>query len=217
MTEHIVKQGECLSSLAHAYGLPGPNKIANWPVNAGVMGERSNVNIMLPGDHLEIPEKISRIECCSSEQRHRFRRHMCRTLLKIRLLDQNSEPHDNMRYQLNVDGRMYEGNTDDDGRIEHAVDPVAVRGELKVWLREDNESNHTYIWPLAIGCLDPKGKPSGAQGRLRNLGYEPGPVDGDVDDETESAVCTYQEEEGLSTDGLVNDHLGNALEQTHGV
>jgi peptidoglycan hydrolase-like protein with peptidoglycan-binding domain len=52
------------------------------------------------------------------------------------------------------------------------------------------------------------------QKRLRELGYDPGPVDGQVGPRTTTAIQTYQERGGLAVDGQPSmallDHLLHA-------
>ncbi|MCS6863044.1 MAG: peptidoglycan-binding protein, partial [Abditibacteriales bacterium] len=66
-----------------------------------------------------------------------------------------------------------------------------------------------YVWPLLIGHLNPmENTPdngvSGYQARLRNLGYNPGPIDGICGPRTRAAVRAFQRDNPpLEVDGIV--------------
>src|SRR5436305_39757 len=50
MTVHVVQQGECLSSIAHAYGLPDWKHLHDHAANKELKNNRPNPNILAPGD-----------------------------------------------------------------------------------------------------------------------------------------------------------------------
>ncbi|GGK48999.1 hypothetical protein GCM10011322_40010 [Salinarimonas ramus] len=45
---------------------------------------------------------------------------------------------------------------------------------------------------------------------LRDLGYDPGPIDGIVTDDTKRAIADFQRERGMAVSGLIdaNTHAG---------
>lgn len=61
------------------------------------------------------------------------------------------------------------------------------------------------------------------QEELKALGYDPGPIDGDFGDKTEKAVRKFQEEKGLTVDGVVGKNTAkyintlNLLKKTYGM
>jgi peptidoglycan hydrolase-like protein with peptidoglycan-binding domain len=69
---------------------------------------------------------------------------------------------------------------------------------------------------LTIGHLDPWDTISGAQGRLRNLGYDPGPIDGALGPRTRSVVRAFQRARGLSITGDLDRNTLETLKETHG-
>jgi peptidoglycan hydrolase-like protein with peptidoglycan-binding domain len=61
------------------------------------------------------------------------------------------------------------------------------------------------VLDLALGQLDPAGTVSGAQERLRRLGYECGDVDGHLGVRTRSALLTFQEQNDLQATGELDE------------
>jgi hypothetical protein len=65
--------------------------------------------------------------------------------------------------------------------------------------------------------VDDKGV-SGAQGRLHNLGVDPGGIDGKLDEECEAALKELQRvyPEDLEETGKLDDETGAKLKEAHG-
>jgi N-acetylmuramoyl-L-alanine amidase len=70
--------------------------------------------------------------------------------------------------------------------------------------------------PLAIGEIDPADTVSGAQGRLRDLGYNVGPIDGDLGPQTRTALKTFQKDHSLEVSGALDGATSDALIQHFG-
>src|SRR5216683_2946290 len=78
-----------------------------------------------------------------------------------------------------------------------------------------------WTLPLLIGHLDPMPKGpneglSGVQGRLRNLGYEPGVIDGTLTDETRSAIRAFEQDNSLPVTGQISQALKDKLRARYG-
>ena len=70
--QYTVKQGDCLSSIAHRFGFCDWHVLWDHPSNAAFKAKRKNPNIIYPGDVLFIPVKEPKLEDCPTEQRHTF-------------------------------------------------------------------------------------------------------------------------------------------------
>jgi N-acetylmuramoyl-L-alanine amidase len=67
-----------------------------------------------------------------------------------------------------------------------------------------------------IGHLDPINQMSGIQGRLNNLGYNSGPVDGIRGPITTAAVKAFQKKHKLAVDGIPGPITQGKLKEVHG-
>lgn len=69
---HIVQQSDCLSSIAHKYGIPDWRAICSHPNNAGFKAKRPNPNLIYPGDELCIPGLQPKEVECATDALHQF-------------------------------------------------------------------------------------------------------------------------------------------------
>jgi hypothetical protein len=167
-----------------------------------------------PGDRVTIPDLAPRIEERPTDQRHTFRTIGTRRLLRLRLLGPFGEPCGDAPYTLEIDGEPLPGDrrTDADGALSEAIPLSARAGKVTVG---------DLFWHLDIGELNPvleapdKGV-TGAQARLQNLGYDPGPIDGLLGPRTGNALRRFQQEHGLSTTGKLDSKTRELLAREHG-
>jgi hypothetical protein len=206
MPQHVVSQGECLASIAAANGFAWKT-IWNHPDNADLKAERKNPNVLYPDDVVVIPDKQPKEESVATEQTHRFKRKGVPAMLKICLLN-NGQPRKNLSWKANIDGNWQEGNTDSDGNLEIKLEPGCESGLLRL---EDGTE-----YQLQLRELDPVDTVSGVQGRLNNLGYDCGPVDGKQNEPTTEAIKAFQGDCQLKVDGTISDEFCAKLKEIHG-
>jgi len=199
--KHTVAQGECLSSIAAHYGFADHLAIYDNAANAELKKKRPNPNVLLPGDVVAIPDVSSKTLSLATGKRYKIvvKRPPAVVPLEVRV----AEPH---FYELRIGDDKFEGKTDGKAPIEHAASPAAHAGRIELWPATDgNESERQGLfgWDLQIGSLDPADEISGVQGRLANLGYYAGPVDGDGIDNTDlaHAVARFETDQGLEVTG----------------
>jgi len=213
--KHIVKQGDCISSIAYKHGM-FPDTIWNDPKNSDLKQEREDPNVLKPRDELYIRDKVIKNVSGSTEQRHRFRRKGVPEKLRLQLLH-HGKPRANLEYIIEVDGLSLDGETDEDGRLEHAIPPDAKLAKLII--SEDEE------YELDLGHLAPVEDEDGAMSRLANLGYmeeeeeeeEEEDDDDDADEEAfVAALEAFQLDQDLKITGELDEATRDKLLEVHG-
>ncbi len=213
MPSHIVEQGECLAGIAALYGFRNFRTIYDHPGNAALRTVRPDPNLLFPGDAVFIPEKTLREVSVPTTKRHRFQVSAPRRLLRIVLEGLDGKKVAGEPYELDIEGVVSRGVTSGEGLIEHTIPRDAVNGSL---------TTARYSWPLRVAHLNPladtpdKGM-AAIQARLRNMGYDPGPIDGINGPRTIDAVKTFQEDNPpLAVDGVCGPNTRALLLQLYG-
>lgn len=189
MGRYVVRQGDCLSSIAARFGFDWQS-LWEHPDNAALRSQRGNPNVLSPGDLIEIPDLRPWQESAATEQRHRFVHRGSVALLRVCLLI-DGEPRNNCYCRISIDGRLTEGSTDGDGVLEVPIPSDACRVQL--WLRDGDGED---VYEFTLGELDPVDTEPGARARLSNLGFL---GDGEL---PEVARCFQRHEELLESGGL---------------
>lgn len=231
MTNHTVRQGECISSIAYEYGF-FPNTIWNHPDNEQLKQLRKDMNLLEVGDIVKIPEKEEKEESAASEQKHRFRKKgvpakLRMKIFKVQPLDEQTEstqqpdpdqedtetqepeevtgfeqePWADCPFLLIIDGETIEGNTDRDGFVDVPIPPNAQQGELIMNPGEPDER----IIPLQLGTLGSAGEIAGMKRRLSNLGYNCGDQSNEITDDFREVLRLFQEAYELEISGEPDD------------
>lgn len=205
--KYIVKQGDCISSIAFKYGL-FPDTIWNDSKNSDLKQERKDPNVLLPGDEVYIREKEEKEESCASGKKHRFKRKGVPEKLIIQFRC-DGEPRANEAYVLEIDGELSEGETDPNGKVEIPIPPDAKKGNIT--FRDTGDK-----YNLNLGHLDPITEITGVQKRLRNLGFYDGSVDGKISPDFEHALRAFQEKNNLEPTGTLDENTRSKIEETYG-
>jgi hypothetical protein len=208
-TFHLVRPGECMATIAHAYGYSSPDELYRHADNAALRERRADPNVLAPGDRVAIPDghpSATRVRVRKG-QTNRLVADVPRTPVRLQLRDQRGGTLANRRFQLDAGGLVIDGQTDGDGWLEARV-PLDVRqAAIAVWIRGANDPWPTR-WTLAIGDLDPLDARTGVAGRLRNLGFTAtDPAD---------AIRMFQIRAGLSATGEADAQTLSKLREAHG-
>lgn len=214
MELHIVKQGECLSSIAAAYGFADWHTIYDDPANANFRRKRPDPNLIYPGDELNVPDLDPGNKNCSTEKRHVFVLSNKPTYFNVRIQTSAKQALAQAAYQLKLDTTTLEGSSDDDGWIKVEIPPLSELGTLTLW-PEPADKDHQFQWNVKLGHLDPLETTTGVKARLSNLGYDCGEVNDQQDEFYDSAVRQFQQDNDLVVDGIVGPKTRGELKQAH--
>ena len=206
MPEYTVQQGDCVGSLAHELGFYWQT-LWDHPSTSELKQLRRDPNVLQPGDVLFIPPRQEKEESGQTEMRHRFRRRGTPSRLRIRLL-RDGQGRAHLPYVVEVDGRLIEGQTDADGWLEQPIPPNARGGRLLV-------GRGAEVYPFQLGGIDPTEGLAGVQQRLSNLGLYGGPADGQMNEQTRSAIAAFQAQRNLDVTGEPDQATRDALRDAH--
>jgi len=209
---YIVRPGDYLSKIASAHGIADWRALYNHPSNAEFRRLRPNPNLIYPGDELFIPDRTDKSAPAPTGGPSRFRAHRSSNRLQVTLRDFEGHPLANQPATLEVAGATRPVTTDGSGQLDEPIPPDATRAQVTI---------NGVVITFAIGELNPMDDAdddgvSGVQGRLCNLGYYGGPIDGELSDETREAIRAYQRKCGLVESGYADRPLKDALRSEYG-
>ncbi|MGE0711041.1 MAG: peptidoglycan-binding protein [Planctomycetota bacterium] len=134
-------------------------------------------------------------------------------VVEVVALDPSGAPLADRPWTLRWEGGEMSGTTDEHGGLAAELPEQVVHAELEVG---------AYRFPLEVDALDPVEEQSagagvtGCQARLHNLGYDPGPADGEAGPRTREAVKGFQAACGLSVTGELDAATRQRLVEAHG-
>jgi len=202
-----VKQGDCISSIAFEHGFFA-DTIWNHPNNAELKKKRQDPNVLMPGDDVFIPDKRLKEVSEPTNNVYKFRCKNTPEKFRLQLLI-DGEPRAGEEYELEIEDLKFSGKTDGQGRLEQSIPPNAKKGKLLL-------ANGEEVYQLQLGRLNPSDEITGAQGRLWNLGFYFGAIDGKMSDELEIAIQEFQFAHDIEPDGELNQATKDAIERAYG-
>jgi hypothetical protein len=238
-TEHIVREGECIDSIAKRHGFFA-DTLWKHDDNRPLRDLRKDPNILLPGDVVIIPE-LRRKDCAgSTEARHRFRRKGVPARLRMKFYrpvapkpeegsgggqydpsryeelpppqGREYEPIANAHFVLNVDGSYIERKSDGEGLVDVPIPPDAVSGSIKFYPGMPEEIS----FDLSLGGMDPIDTMIGVRKRLNNLGYHCLPSSDELDESLRDALRRFQTAQNLTASGNIDQATKDKLKEIHG-
>ena len=210
--KHTVQQGECLVSIAKMYGFEDAGEIYQYAKNADLRRLRPNPNLLYPGDTVVIPAHDLKSFTLPTGKHHKLVVNVPKRKVRVRVLDANREPMKNLPFKLDTGARVYEGQSDGDGVVEKTVPAEVEQAMLSIG---------DLTIPLLLGHLNPCDDTeddgiSALQARLKNLGYQPGRIDGCLGPRTRAALRRFQSDHNLDVTGEADDATKKALLDDHG-
>jgi len=206
---HVVGQGESIDSIAAQVG-HRPETVWDAQENRELKEKRKDPHVLHPGDRLFVPPVKPKTASVQTGKASRvtFARPAAR--LKLQLVV-HGKPRAGEPFRLLIDGVETTGKTDGHGFIDQPIPVLARKAVLTV-----GEGEQATTHDLLLRTLDPVAEPSGAQARLRNLGYGEVPLDGALGPPTVAALCAFQRDQGLEVTGKLDRATQDKLVEAHG-
>jgi hypothetical protein len=161
----------------------------------------------MEGDKVFIPTKVTKQEPRPVDAKHVFLRKGIPSRFRMRVL-RNQEPRANERYVLTLDGQIFNGQTDGDGKINIFIPPNAQFGKLVVGTGKTQQ-----IFTLDLGQISPVTTPPGQIQRLQNMGYDCGLK---KDKGLPQALRSFQVDNNLPDTGEADAATRAKLVEKHG-
>jgi hypothetical protein len=205
--QHTATGGDSVESVAYANGLFWET-VWNDPANEPLRQLRDDPNILEEGDLLTVPDLRIKEVSKPIDQRYRFRRKGVPSKIEVRLTIYDDQPRPGVPYTVTMGKRKLSGSSDGDGWIRFSVMPDVKRGSLQLVTGETYE--------FEVGTVRPPAILKGVQGRLRNLAYFLGAIDGEMSEALADAIERYQRDRKVPVTGKADDATVSALEADHG-
>lgn len=209
MPIHIIRPGECITSVAARYGV---SPQALWQQNPELRAQRESPSVLNPGDRVNVPEPDERRNEAPFQTGGtvRYRVKVPTTSVRLTILDDSGAPLKDADFELSAGALRRKGKTDGSGRLEVSVPVTVQRASLSVWFTQGGAPR---VFPLELGHLDPITEERGALQRLANLGLTFSTDPGDL----APALRSYQGREGLPVTGELDAATRARLLAQHGV
>lgn len=209
---HIAEQGECLSSIAARFGFSDYKIIYDHPDNAELKKERTNPNVIFPGDRVTIPDLQAKVADAATAKLHRYVAERPTKELRVVIRNHDGTPLKNEPCVLHVGASTHQLSTDGSGLLRCAVDFSAREATLEI----AGNAVHLHLGKLNPLKATPDNGATGTQARLRNLGYQ---VPDTIDPENRSlqaALTLFQQDAQLPVTGKLDPSTLRKLEELHG-
>jgi len=131
--------------------------------------------------------------------------------ISIKLVDVDNTVYGNVPYLMHVGEDIIEGQATADGIVQANV-PENITTVKLVVQPYDDDPDDTVSYHIRVGKLDPIDQATGQQGRLRNLGYDTGAIDGDIGTVTQNALTQFQYRQQLELSAAFDDTTRHKLQ-----
>jgi hypothetical protein len=241
---HPVKAGECIGSIAYAYGIPW-EEVWNHPQNRELKQTRGDPNVLKVGDVLFIPDYKPKPHVLATGKRHRIVYQRPRAKLRLRVVvdpgpppssappsgppsadtknvtAQDPEPDGEARADDPRKALAYtlfvEGETiEGTTDADGYVDCDIPPGAMRGRLVLAPGTPHETEIKLQLGHLDPIDEVSGIKQRLRNLCFDCGDQTDEETPEFASALRAFQSKHALKATGTLDDQTRAEILKVHG-
>lgn len=206
---HIVEEGDCISSIAFENGF-FPETIWNHENNQTLKEKRQDMNVLMPGDEVYVPDKRIKNLAEPVDALYRFKYKGVPARLNL-VIKYYGEPCRSEPYNIDIDGRQAKGTTGADGNISIPIPPDAKKAKLVV-----GEGDKQVEYVIDLGRLAPVDEVRGFKQRLVSLGYDVGGLDNELSERFSNSIRMFEAEHGMEYTGQINDNNKAKLMEVYG-
>lgn len=214
MPIQIAGANDCIYSISARFGYPWAT-LWDHPENKHLREQGRSPHCLQKGDSVFIPPITPKFVTVSTGKAHKFTLSLPPVELRLLLHDEYEKPRKNLRYELTVENKLYQGQTDEAGKIFVMIPAHATQATLRLFEQRDEKMVIVDKIDLNIGALDPAISTTGVQGRLQNLGIPCGRIDGKYGSATREGVANFQRSQALPVDGESTYATQQALIKCH--
>jgi hypothetical protein len=210
MPWHRVERGEWMGSIATRYGYKTWEPIWNRSENASLRAERGDPELLQEGDRVFVPVGESKTKDGATELRHRFVTRQDDARFRIRFIHVQGliDTFGPIAYSLELGTNRDEGNVSSEGQEASLPIPLGLKLGTLVF--------GGISYELHIGALDPLRSTSGMQARLRNVGFDAGPIDNVVGPLTRRGTRQFQDFYAIQVDGIIGPETRGKMKEVYG-
>jgi hypothetical protein len=207
MLPYVIRQGDYLKKLAFVHGFDA-DEVWDDPKNAELKRLRKDPDILAPGDVVHLPAAKKEGLPLQKGAANAYQVKVPRRETTLRFAGPLG-PYANEAFTVEGLGEPISGTTDAEGSLTLSI-PVAA---AEVQVRFDRRRK---VFRLHVGHMDPISEPSGVQARLAQIGLYHGPLNGQLDEDTLSALAVFQEKQGLPVTREPDEATLKALQEQYG-
>jgi hypothetical protein len=212
---YVAQRGDCLASIAAQFGLPDWHTLYDAPENASLKQLRPNPNLIQRGDEVVIPDVPDASSSVPNGAEHSFEVPLPDTTLVLKLAEDITGKPMKADYELALRGVADPIKGSLAGGVLNTPIPASVgRGTLV--LRSPTTGKLLDTIDLYIGQLEPVETIAGVQTRLRRLGFDCGPGNGELTPATDGTLRLFQRLYKLPVDGTANQATQDKLKELVG-
>ncbi len=209
MPKHRVAKGEWIGGIAASHGHVAWQDLWKHGKNSKLR-KRRDPNLLVENDRVYVPPVDKKKSSAAAGSSHRFVRQRQPDKLILRFVEVGVyiDLFGAIPYTIELGSKKVTGKIEAEGaEVEVPLELAVEEGVL--WLGK-------LRCRLDVGGLDPRNRLSGVQARIRNLGWDAGPVDNLNGPKTKRGVRNFQRFYAIKIDGRVGGQTRTKLKEVCG-
>jgi hypothetical protein len=192
-SRYTVADGDTIFTIAEHFHFSYWETIYYHADNAQLRKDCPDPFRLKAGVSVAIPDRQNRVIELETDKRHTVTVRKLRVPCRLVLTNDDGKPLADVRYRLSAGGHDFSGRTSDEGVIEQEVPTNTKKGTLSLQFGdgEDSIASFEVIFTHGLPASD---RIRQLQYKLNLLGFDAGPLDGELNDETKEALMAFKVE-----------------------